>query len=156
MKSFLGILFLFFAQTAVAQLTINDAGIWSEEGREGHGLIITTWPETGDLPSGANITWFTHTPSGDGQVWLFGDNLVEGNTTVDFYMPMGSFPAENYERGDPVGTFSIEKISQHEISLTFTHYLWTVGCVAGQPIVSPPPPNCNGVITFNRLTPRRD
>jgi len=154
MKTFLALVFLLFTQTATAQLSINDSGIWNEEGRDGHGLIITTWPETPNLSAGANITWFTHTPSGDGQAWLISDNLVEGEDSVRFYMPMGSFPADNYVRGDSVGTFTISKIDENTILLTFLHDLWEVGCLGVG--VSPPPPSCFGTIVFNRLTPARN
>lgn len=136
----------------VASLELSDAGIWSEPDQPGHGLIITTWPDTPELEAGGNVAWFTNAPDGTEQTWFLTENLIVGQRTVDAFLPIGAFPAFNHVLGDPVAEFEFTKIEPDRIRLDYEIYIWPTRC-DGRPRPGPLPDFCAGTIVFHRLTP---
>lgn len=149
-----GLLMGLVALPAWAQIEAGDAGIWFEPDQPGHGLIITTWPDTPEVAGGGNVAWFTYTPDGSEQAWLLSENLVEGQQTVEAFVPMGAFPAFGHVLGDPAGEFELTKIEPDRLELAYQIFIWPTRC-DGRPRPGPLPDFCAGSIVFHRLTPMR-
>ena len=152
MKYALAGLLLAVYSVGFAQLTIEDAGIWFEPDQPGHGLIITTWPDTPEVAAGGNVAWFTNTPDGSAQAWLLSENLIIGQSQVEAFVPMGAFPAFGHVLGDPAGQFELTKIDSERIELEYQIFIWPTRC-DGRPRPGPLPNFCAGSIVFHRLTP---
>jgi len=142
--------FLLCAFSAIQALDVGDTGIWYEPGLPGHGLVVTGFGS--DDQAGAVLTWYTYTPEGE-QVWFFSDNLEPGQSAVNIYLPLGSFPAFDHSLGEPVGELTVQKLSADVLRLNFLVFIWDDDCEP-RPQPGPSPNFCYGQITLQRLTPQ--
>lgn len=150
MKSVLaGILILLISSVALAD---DLTGSWFDAEQPGYGFLIDQSEADGTV-----IYWFDYSTGfyglEDGQAW-FVAGPGDATSALDVYRPSGSWNAETFEAGEPVGLVSLVYAPEapNDLTLVFDFYelgdCWPV-------MVSPPNPLCEGSIDLTRLTRRQ-
>lgn len=139
---------------AWAQLEPHHAGHWHSPALPGQGIVISAWPDQPHRPAGAVVVLFNYEPGGPGQVWLISDVLEAGQRTVDVYLPAGAWPGVEHQLGERVGAITIGPPFAGGDGLRMYYHLpaFPDDCDP-LPQPSPRPPDCQGVIHYQRLTP---